>query len=118
MAQANATEKAVIRKQKVGRVVSNKMDKTVVVAVDYLRPHPLYRKTVRQTNKFYAHDEANACQIGDTVRIEETRPLSKLKRWRVVEILGNKDQPIAADLPADIAAPKASQIEDEGEVQA
>lgn len=76
------------RKQKVGRVVSNKMEKTVVVAVDYLRPHPLYRKTVRKTNKFYAHDEDNRCQMGDTVRIEETRPLSKLKRWRVVEIIG------------------------------
>ncbi len=75
-------------KQKIGRVVSNKMDKTVVVAVDYLRPHPIYRKTVRKTNKFYAHDEQNQCQIGDTVRIEETRPLSKLKRWRVVEIIG------------------------------
>ena len=113
MAQGNTTEQTVIRKQKVGRVVSNKMDKTVVVAVDYLRPHPLYRKTVRQTNKFYAHDETNACQIGDTVRIEETRPLSKLKRWRVVEVLGSKDQPIAAELPADIAMPKAAQTEDE-----
>jgi small subunit ribosomal protein S17 len=78
----------VINKQKLGRVVSNKMDKTVVVAVDYLRPHPIYRKTVRKTNKFYAHDEQNQCQIGDTVRIEETRPLSKLKRWKVVEIVG------------------------------
>ena len=76
------------RKQKIGRVVSNKMEKTVVVAVDYLRPHPIYRKTVRQTNKFYAHDEENQCQLGDRVRIEETRPLSKLKRWRVVEIIG------------------------------
>ena len=65
-------------KQKVGRVVSSKMDKTVVVAVDYLRPHPIYRKTVRKTNKFYAHDEENACKLGDTVRIEELRPLSKL----------------------------------------
>jgi len=78
----------VIHKQKVGRVVSNKMDKTVVVAVDYRRPHPIYRKTVRQTNKFYAHDENNQCRTGDMVRIEETRPLSKLKRWRVVEIIG------------------------------
>jgi small subunit ribosomal protein S17 len=78
----------VIHKQKVGRVVSNKMDKTVVVAVDYRRPHPIYRKTVRQTNKFYAHDENNECRAGDMVRIEETRPLSKLKRWRVVEIIG------------------------------
>jgi small subunit ribosomal protein S17 len=95
MAEAQATEKAVIRKQKVGRVVSNKMDKTVVVAVDYLRPHPIYRKTVRKTHKFYAHDEENQCQIGDNVRIEETRPLSKLKRWRVVEIIGSNEQPIA-----------------------
>lgn len=75
------------RKQKVGRVVSDKMNKTVVVAVDYLRPHPLYRKTVRKTSKFYAHDENNDCHLGDIVRIEETRPLSKLKRWRVTEIV-------------------------------
>jgi small subunit ribosomal protein S17 len=72
---------------KVGRVVSDKMDKTVVVAVDYLKPHPLYRKIIRKTNKFHAHDEANACRVGDTVRIEETRPLSRTKRWRVVEIV-------------------------------
>ena len=83
---AEETHRA-IHKQKVGRVVSNKMNKTVVVEVDYLRPHPIYRKTVRKTNKFYAHDEENSCQIGDTVRIEETRPLSKLKRWRVIEIV-------------------------------
>ena len=81
-------------KQKVGRVVSNKMDKTVVVAVDYLRPHPIYRKTVRKTNKFYAHDEENRCKLGDMVRIEETRPLSKLKRWRVVEIVGETKRAI------------------------
>jgi len=81
------TRPASRRKQKVGRVVSDKMNKTVVVAVDYLRPHLLYRKTVRKTSKFYAHDEQNECKIGDMVRIEETRPLSKLKRWRVVEIL-------------------------------
>ena len=80
----------VIHKQKVGRVVSNKMDKTIVVAVDYRRPHPIYRKTVRKTNKFYAHDENNQCKPGDMVRIEETRPLSKLKRWQVVEIIGAK----------------------------
>ncbi len=87
MAEVNTSKRTVNQKQKVGRVVSNKMDKTVVVAVDYLRPHPIYRKTVRKTHKFYAHDEDNRCQIGDTVRIEETRPLSKLKRWRVVEII-------------------------------
>ena len=91
----------VIRKQKVGRVVSNKMDKTVVVAVDYLRPHPLYRKTVRTTNKFYAHDANNECKLGDTVRIEETRPLSKLKRWRVIEIVGEDRGPVRHDLIPD-----------------
>ena len=88
-------------KQKVGRVVSDKMDKTVVVAVDYLRPHPIYRKTVRKTNKFYAHDEENRCKMGDTVRIEETRPLSKLKRWRVVEIVGASSRPVAGELLRD-----------------
>lgn len=72
---------------KVGRVVSDKMDKTVVVAVDYLKPHPLYRKIIRRTKKFHAHDEENACKVGDVVRIEETRPLSRTKRWRVIEIV-------------------------------
>jgi small subunit ribosomal protein S17 len=118
MTQANTTERTVIRKQKVGRVVSNKMDKTVVVAVDYLRPHPIYRKTVRKTHKFYAHDENNACQTGDTVRIEETRPMSKLKRWRVVEVLGSKDVPITPAVPEDVVAPRASAADDEDEVQA
>jgi small subunit ribosomal protein S17 len=80
------------RQIKVGRVVSNKMDKTVVVAVDYLKPHPLYRKIIRKTNKFHAHDEENACRAGDVVRIEESRPLSKTKRWRVVEIVQRIEQ--------------------------
>jgi small subunit ribosomal protein S17 len=75
------------RTYKIGRVVSDKMNKTVVVAVDYLKPHPLYRKTIRKTHKFYAHDEENSCKSGDIVRIGETRPLSKTKRWEVVEIL-------------------------------
>jgi small subunit ribosomal protein S17 len=76
-----------MRKQKVGRVVSTKMDKTVVVAVDYLKPHPLYRKIIRKASKFHAHDASNDCRIGDTVRIGETRPLSKTKRWEVVEVI-------------------------------
>lgn len=80
------------RQIKVGRVVSDKMDKTVVVAVDYLKPHPLYRKIIRKTNKFHAHDEENACRTGDVVRIEESRPLSKTKRWRVVEIVQRIEQ--------------------------
>lgn len=75
------------RKEFVGRVVSDKMDKTVVVAVERLVRHPLYQKVVRRTKKFKAHDERNECRVGDKVRIMETRPLSKEKRWRVVEIL-------------------------------
>ena len=75
------------RKLKQGRVVSNKMDKTVVVAVESYRRHPIYKKAVRRIKKFKAHDEQNACHIGDMVKIEETRPLSKEKRWRVVEIV-------------------------------
>ncbi len=73
--------------EKVGRVVSDKMEKTVVVAVDSVRRHPLYHKRITRTSKFLAHDEQNACKPGDIVRIEETRPLSKRKRWIVREIV-------------------------------
>lgn len=76
------------RKTRVGVVVSDKMDKTVVVAVETMVRHPLYKRTIRRTKKFKAHDETNSCRVGDTVRIMETRPLSKEKRWRVTEILG------------------------------
>ena len=75
------------RKQRVGIVVSDKMDKTIVVAVKTKVLHPLYGKTVNRTTKFKAHDENNECQIGDRVRIMETRPISKDKRWRLVEIV-------------------------------
>jgi small subunit ribosomal protein S17 len=75
------------RKTKVGLVVSNKMDKTVVVAVEDFIRHSLYGKSVKSTNKFKAHDENNECNIGDKVRIMETRPLSKDKRWRLVNII-------------------------------
>ena len=75
------------RTQKVGRVVSDKMDKTVVVAVDYVRRHRLYHKRITRTSKFMAHDEQNLCKEGDIVRIEETRPMSKNKNWVVREIL-------------------------------
>jgi len=75
------------RKTRVGEVIGNKMDKTVIVAVDTPRKHPIYKKTIRRIVKYYAHDEKKQCKIGDKVRIEETRPLSKLKRWRVVEII-------------------------------
>lgn len=72
---------------KVGRVVSDAMEKSVVIAVDRLVKHPLYRKTIRRTSKFMAHDEKNECRVGDRVRIVESRPLSKRKRWIVQEIL-------------------------------
>lgn len=75
------------RKTRIGKVVSDKMEKTVVVAVERLVRHPLYNKSVKNTVKFKAHDEQNDCHVGDTVEIMETRPLSKDKRWRVVEIL-------------------------------
>ncbi|OGO23878.1 MAG: 30S ribosomal protein S17 [Chloroflexi bacterium RBG_16_50_9] len=75
------------RKTRFGRVISNKMKKTVIVAVDTPKLHHLYKKTIRRIVKYQAHDEKNECQIGDIVRIEETRPLSKEKRWRVAEII-------------------------------
>jgi len=75
------------KKTRVGVVASNKMEKTVVVAVERLVPHPKYKKYIRRRNKFSAHDAANQCQVGDRVLIEESRPLSKTKRWVVVEVL-------------------------------
>ncbi len=76
-----------LRKEKIGRVVSNKMTKSITIAVDRKVKHPIYGKFVNKTTKFMAHDEQNEAGIGDTVRIMETRPLSKNKRWRLVEIV-------------------------------
>jgi len=75
------------RKTRIGVVTSNKMDKTIVVSITRKVKHPIYGKFVNKTTKFYAHDEKNQCGIGDIVKIMETRPLSKLKRWRLVEII-------------------------------
>jgi len=75
------------RKAKVGRVVSDKMDKTIVVSVERLARHRLYKRVIRLTTKFKAHDERNEARVGDTVRIEESRPLSATKRWRLIEII-------------------------------
>jgi small subunit ribosomal protein S17 len=75
------------RRTKVGRVVSDKMDKTVVVSVERLRRHPIYKRVVRLSSKFKAHDEENTARVGDTVRIEESRPLSRDKRWTVVQVV-------------------------------
>ena len=76
-----------LRKERVGVVVSDKMDKTITVAAKYKERHPIYGKFVTKTKKYHAHDEKNECEMGDTVSIMETRPLSKTKRWRVVEIV-------------------------------
>ncbi len=80
-------EQRAFRKTRVGRVVSNKMDKTIVVAVEDRVKHPLYKKIMQNTYKLKAHDENNECNIGDTVEVMETRPLSKDKRWRLVRII-------------------------------
>jgi len=85
--QQVATPKKGRRQQRVGRVVSNKMNKTIVVVVETLKKHRIYKRTYKQTKRFQAHDEENICQIGDLVRIEECRPLSKMKRWRLIEII-------------------------------
>ena len=76
-----------LRKERVGIVVSDKMEKSIVVAVEIREKHPIYGKFVSKTKKYHAHDEKNECNVGDTVHIMETRPLSKTKRWRLVEII-------------------------------
>ena len=81
------TEERTLRKVRVGMVVSDKMDKTVVVAIEDNVKHPVYGKIIKRTLKVHAHDEKNECGVGDRVRIMETRPLSKTKRWRIVEVI-------------------------------
>lgn len=81
--------RATVRKTRVGEVVSDKMNKTIVVEVERRVPHPKFKKIVRMTSKFYAHDEDGKAKVGDKVRIEETRPMSKLKRWKLVEVLAH-----------------------------
>ena len=94
------------RKTKVGRVVSDKMDKTIVVSVERLARHRLYKRVIRLTTKFKAHDEANDAHVGDTVRIEESRPLSATKRWRLVEVVQRaSDHGLPAEL--DLVAEEA-----------
>ena len=81
------TEERTLRKVRVGMVVSDKMEKTVVIAIEDNVKHPVYGKIIKRTLKVHAHDESNECGVGDKVRIMETRPLSKTKRWRVVEVI-------------------------------
>src|SRR6188472_2701114 len=96
------------RKTKVGRVVSDKMDKTIVVSVERLARHPLYKRVIRLTTKFKAHDESNEAHVGDTVLIEESRPLSATKRWRLVRVLQKAGE---HGSPADIVAEEAETSE-------
>lgn len=80
-------EKRSLRKTRLGKVVSNKMEKTITVSIERKVPHPVYKKYFKKTTKLMAHDEKNECNIGDVVKIMETRPLSKIKRWRLVEVV-------------------------------
>ncbi len=83
----SSTEKRRLRKTRIGKVISNKMEKSVLVSIERLVPHPIYKKYFKRTTQLMAHDEKNEAQIGDIVKIMETRPLSKSKRWRLVEIV-------------------------------
>ena len=102
------------RKIRVGRVISDKMDKTVVVAVEWRQAHPLYRKQVKRVTKFHAHDEDNRCKVGDMVNIMETRPLSKTKRWRVTQVLSTTEVPTTTEALA-LAPEELGQSDKEGE---
>ena len=121
--QATSTTPAVQtksrRQQKIGRVVSNKMDKTIVVVVESLKKHRIYKRTYKQTKRFHAHDEENTCQVGDVVRIEESHPISKLKRWRLVEIVkrGSGIVPVEEVL-AEVDPNLTSATSDEDEAEA
>ena len=103
------------RKVRVGRVVGDKMDKTVVVAVGWQKRHRLYRKSLRRIAKFYAHDKDNQCRLGDLVRIEETRPLSHMKRWRVLAIVERRE--VAEVKPIELDAGILSEESDGEELE-
>jgi small subunit ribosomal protein S17 len=107
--QPQAVERSKTRQEKVGKVISSRMEKTIVVEVSRRVPHPLYRRVVQRRKKFYAHDESNQCQVGDVVRIVESRPFSRLKRWRLAEVLRHAKgaglvEPV--DLPAGPESPE------------
>ena len=102
MAEAQTTEKQSRQKELIGYVVSNKMQKTIVVEVTRQKSHPLYGRVIKRSKKFYAHDEQGQAQIGDVVRLRETRPLSKLKRWNLEEIVR-----LAKMVPQNQDAPEA-----------
>ena len=97
------TQKRVQRKELIGYVVSNKMNKTIVVEVIRKKAHPFYGRVISKAKKFYAHDEKNQAHVGDVVRLEETRPLSKLKRWRLKEIV--RKTALLPEIPAETGQP-------------
>ena len=101
------------RKVRVGRVVSDKMDKTIVGSLEWSQPHRVYKKNVKRWNKFMVHDQENSCNLGDTVRIVETRPLSKTKRWKVAEIIQKGD--VAELQPEEIATPSIEDSSNDSE---
>jgi small subunit ribosomal protein S17 len=107
LAQAPGTTGA-RRNEKVGEVVSTKMQKTIVVAVEMRKAHPKYKRIVRSTKKFYAHDEQSSARMGDVVRIRETRPLSKLKRWALEEIVRRSSLAHIEDVKPKAGAPAAN----------
>jgi small subunit ribosomal protein S17 len=103
------------RKQRIGTVVSGKMQKSIVVEVAWSSRHPVYKKSIRRVTRFMAHDEDGSAKLGDTVRIEETRPLSARKRWRLVEILKKGD--VAELRPEDIDSGEAERAKDAGDAR-
>ena len=109
------------RKVRIGRVVSDKMDKTVVVVYSWSRPHPIYKKAVRRQTRFNAHDPDNQCRLGDTVRIVETRPYSKTKRWKVAEIISSREiaelQPEEIQVDESVATAAATSALDQAAAQ-
>ena len=108
MTGANNQVQTTKRKTKVGRVVSDKMDKTIVVSVERLARHPLYKRVIRLTTKFKAHDELNDAHTGDTVMIEESRPLSATKRWRLIEVVARAG---THGIPSEIVADEEATTE-------
>jgi small subunit ribosomal protein S17 len=104
MSETTETKSASRRNEKVGQVVSTKMEKTIVVEVEMRKAHPKYKRIVKTNRKFYAHDEENTARVGDVVRIRETRPLSKLKRWNLEEVIRRSALAMAEEAAAQAAA--------------
>ena len=103
MADATAKKPETRRTEKIGNVVSTKMHKTIVIEVEMRKTHPKYKRVIKLSKKFYAHDEENTARVGDVVRIRETRPLSKLKRWKLEEVIRRSSLPQAEEIEQPVA---------------